>query len=91
LKVECAVWTMRVVMPYIDAEDTVELEPAEDQQSIKALTPDAADPALDVRVRVRRPQRCPDDPPSLAVEDGVEGAAELRVAIVDQEPRLNRG
>ena len=61
LKVERAAWTMRVVMPYIDAEDTVEVEPAEDQQSIKALTPDAADPALDVRVRVRRPQRCPDD------------------------------
>jgi hypothetical protein len=31
-------------MPYIGSEDTVELELAEDQQSIKALTPDAAAP-----------------------------------------------
>jgi hypothetical protein len=87
LKVECPVWTTHVVLTYIDAEDTVELEPTEDQQSIEALAPYTAHPALDVRVRVRRLGRCPDDPYPLAVEDGVEGAAELRVTVVDQEPR----
>src|SRR5215218_8169634 len=44
-------------------------------------------PALDVRVRVRRLERSPDDSHPLALKDGVEGAAELSVTVVDQEPR----
>jgi hypothetical protein len=40
-----------------------------------------------VRVRVRRLERSPDNPHPLAAEGRVEGAAELRVTIVDQEPR----
>jgi hypothetical protein len=74
-------------MADIDPEDALELVAAEDEQPVQALAPHAADPALDARVGVRRPQRRPDHPHPLAVEDGVERAAELRVTVVDQEPR----
>ena len=85
MKVECPVWTTRVVMPYIDAEDTVELEPAEDEQPVEALATDAADPALGVGVRVRRLDGCADHGGSFALEDVIEAAAELGVAIVDEK------
>src|SRR6266542_4158554 len=39
-----------------------------------------------MRVRIRRSDRCSDRPDPAAVEDGVEGAAELRIAVMDQEP-----
>src|ERR687888_1530256 len=45
-------------------------------------------PALGVRVRVRRLDRGVEHDRVLAPEDLVEGAAELAVAVVDQEPRL---
>src|SRR6266511_2156080 len=67
-------------------EDALELAAAEDEQPVEALPPDAADPALEVRVRVRCPERSPDDPDPLALENSIEGAAELRVPIVDQKP-----
>ena len=41
-----------------------------------------------MRVGVRRLERCPDDPHPLTAEDGVEGAAELRVTVMDQQSRL---
>jgi hypothetical protein len=59
--------------------------PTEDQQSVEALAADAADPALDVRVRVRRPDRRPDDPHAFAGEDRIERRRELAVSIVNQE------
>jgi len=71
----------------IHAQDTLELAAAEDQQPVEAFPPCAADPALDVRVRVRCPDRRSDHPDSFAAEDSAEGTAELRVAVVDQEPR----
>src|SRR5205814_1376504 len=61
------------------------LAAADDQEPVEALAADAADPALDVRVRVRRPHRRVDDLDRFAAEDVVEAAAELAVAIVDQE------
>src|SRR5205823_11561344 len=45
----------------------------------------ASAPALGVRVRVRRLHRRVDDLDRFAAEDVVEAAAELAVAIVDQE------
>jgi hypothetical protein len=60
------------------------LSAAEDEAG-QALTPDTADPALDMRVRVRRPHRRSDHPRPVATEDRVEGAAELAVTVVDQE------
>src|SRR6266581_2062802 len=86
-QVERTVWAPLVVVADIDPEYALELAAIEDQEPVEALPPCAADPALNVRVRVRRSDRSPDDPHRFAVEDGVEGAAELRVPVVDQEPR----
>ena len=79
---------MLVVVPYIDAEDTVELSAAKDQQTVEAFPAYAADPALDVRVRVRRLQWRSDDLHPCAAKEGVKGAAELRIPVVDQKPGL---
>ena len=73
-----------VVMVDVDAEHVLELSPADDQHPVEALAPDGADPALGERVRLRRPERCPDDLDAFASEDLVENVAELAVAIVDQ-------
>src|SRR6266700_1541172 len=77
-----------VVVADIDAKDALELATTEDQQPVEALASDAANPALDVCVRVRSLEGSPDDLHPLTAEDGVEGAAELAVAVVDQQPRL---
>jgi hypothetical protein len=66
-----------VVVAEIDAEDVLELAAIEDQQSVETLPPDAADPALDVRLRVQRLERCPDHPHPLTVEEDVEGMADF--------------
>jgi hypothetical protein len=87
LQIECPVRATPVVMPYIDAENTLELPAAEDQQPIKTLPTNAAHPTLDVRVRVRRLEGRPDDVHPLCAEDGVEGAAELRVTVAEPAAR----
>ena len=78
-----------VVVADMDAEDVLELATSEDQQPVEALPPDAANPALDVSVRVRSADRRPDCLHPLAVEDGIEGAAELRVTIVELPIQMN--
>ena len=82
---ERAVRPVPVVVVGVDAEHVVEVAAVEDQQPVEALAADAADPALGVGVRVRRPHRRADDRDAFAAEDVVEAAAELAVAIVDQE------
>jgi hypothetical protein len=84
---EGAVRTLLVEVASVDAKDLLELAAAEDEQPIEALPAHTADPALRIRVGVRRPDRRPDDANAFALEDAVEGAAELRVAVVDQEAR----
>jgi hypothetical protein len=54
LEVERAVRPPAVVVAHVDAEHMLELAAADDQQPVGALAADAADPALYVRVRVRR-------------------------------------
>ena len=75
-----------VVVLDVDTQDTIELSAACDQEPVEAVAANRADPALGERVRVRRPKRGADDLDALALEDVVEGAAELAVAVVDQEP-----
>src|SRR5262245_53059069 len=77
-----------VVVPYVDAENVLELAAADDQEPVEALAADAADPALDVRVGVRRPNRRADAPDAFAGEDGIERGGELAVAVVDKEAHL---
>src|SRR5206468_9450244 len=57
LEVERTVRPPAVVVAHIDAEHVLELTAAENQEPVEALAADAADPALDVRVRVRRSDR----------------------------------
>jgi hypothetical protein len=83
-QVERAVWTLLVEVADIDAEDVLEVAAADDQQPVEAFPAHAADPALAVSVRVRRPDRRADDADAFALEDAVEGPAELRVSVVDQ-------
>jgi hypothetical protein len=76
---------MPVVMAGVDAEHMFELAAAENEESIETVVPDRQYPALGVRVRVRRLDRCADHGDPFALEDVVEAAAELGVAIVDEE------
>src|SRR6266511_5373185 len=86
-ELESSVGPLLVEVADVDVEDMLELAATEDQEPIEALPTHAADPAFRVGVRVRRADRCADDGDLFALEDAVEGAAELRVAIVDQEAR----
>ena len=76
---------MLVVMAGIDAKHMLELPAAEDEQPVEALTTHAADPALGVGIRVRCPDGCADHSDSFALEDVIAAAAELRIAIVDEQ------
>src|SRR4051812_29132180 len=68
-QVEGRVRPLSVVVMDIDAKDVFELATPDDQQPVEALAADGADPALHVRVRIRRLHRRPDDresqPPSM--------------------------
>jgi hypothetical protein len=76
---------MPIVMTGIDAKHVLELAPAEDEQPVEALATYAADPALGMCVRVRRLHGCADHGDPFVLEDMVEAAAELGVAIVGQQ------
>lgn len=80
-------WPLLVEVADVDAEDMLELGATEDQEAIEAIPTYAADPAFRVGIRVRRADRCAEDRDVFALEDAVEGAAELRVPIMDQEAR----
>ena len=75
-----------VVVIDIDAQDTLELPAAADQEPVEAVAADGADPAFGERVCLGRAKRGADDLDAFGSEDLVEGAAELAVAVVDQEP-----
>src|SRR5262249_62273149 len=74
-------------MPDVGDEDVLEVATAKDQQPIEAFAPDASDPTLGVRPRIRCPYRRFDHPDPFRAEDVVELAAELAVAIRNQKPR----
>jgi hypothetical protein len=74
-----------VVVAAVDAEHVLEVPAAEDEDPVEAVGANCADPAFGVGVRVRRLDRCADHPDPFGAENVVEGMAELRVAIVDEE------
>ena len=59
----------------------------DDQEMVEALFAEGAHPTLRIGVRVRRPNRRPDHLEAFGTEHLVEPAAELRVAVVDQQPK----
>src|SRR6266516_2445587 len=82
---ESAVRALVVVMREIDAQHSLEVAAAEDQQPVKTLAAEGANEALRVRVCLWRAERCVDHFDPFAAEDLVEGRGELAVAFVEQE------
>jgi len=85
---ECPVRALAVVVGQIGGKHLLELATSADQQPVETLGSDGADESFGVGVRLWRADRCSDDPDPFALEDLVEGRAELAVAVVDQEPCL---
>src|SRR6266545_2631546 len=85
--IERAVGPMRVVVLRVFADHVFEVAAADNQQSVEALAPNASDPALGVRPRLRRLQRCFDHPYAFGAEDLIEVTGELAVAVTDEKPR----
>ena len=83
---ERSMWPVGVVMLDVDAQGALELSATCDQEPVKTFTADCSDPAFSERVGVRRAKRRADYLDALALEDVVESAAELAVAVADQEP-----
>src|SRR5438874_8114154 len=81
LLLERAVRPMRVVVGDVLAQHSLEVGARDDQDAIKALAPDAPDPALRVRLRPWRRDRRPDHPDPFRAEDLVEDGRELAVAV----------
>jgi hypothetical protein len=77
------VWPVLVVVAAVDAEDMLEMTPAEDEDPVEAISADRAYPTLGVGVRVRGLNGRSDHLDALGAKNLVEGVAELRVAIVD--------
>jgi len=75
-----------VVVLDVHAQDSLEVSAPEDEDAIEAVAADGAHPALSERICVRRSHRRPDHLDPLGTKDLIEGAAELRVAVVDQQP-----
>jgi hypothetical protein len=71
----------------VDAEHVFEVAATDDQEVVEAVGANGAHPALGVGVRVRSLYRRADHADAFAAEDLVEGVGELRVAIMDQEPK----
>src|SRR6266516_1229481 len=69
----------------VNAEHVLELAAVDDQDPVEALAPERADPALGVGVGVWRSDRRADDRHAFAAEDLVEAAADLAVAVVEEE------
>jgi hypothetical protein len=78
---------LAVVVGHIGGEHVFEVAAAEDQQPVETLVSNGANEPLRVGVGLWRPDRCSDDLDPFALEDVVEGGAELAVAVVNQEPR----
>ena len=78
-----------VVMRDVHGENALEMAAANDEDPVEAFAADAADPALCVRPRLRRPHRRLDHPDPFGAEDLVEVTGELAVSITDEEPRAD--
>ncbi len=75
-----------VVLLAVDAEHVLDMPSAEDHDSVEAVRANRANPALGVGIRVRRLDRRADHSDAFGPEDLIEGMAELRVTVVDEEP-----
>ena len=89
-QVEPSMGAELVVMRNVGPQHPLQVPASEDEGPIQALVSDATDPALGVGVRPRRPDRCADHLGPLGAEHLVEGPAEVRVPVADEETRRAR-
>jgi hypothetical protein len=75
-----------VVVAAVGAEHVLEVAAPEDEEPVEAVVANGADPTLGEGVCVRGLNWREDDLDALGAEDLVESVAELRVAIMDEEP-----
>ncbi|WP_344520103.1 hypothetical protein [Streptomyces rectiviolaceus] len=77
---------MGVEVRLICGQDGAQVPFVDDQCAVEEFPAASADPAFDVRVRLRGPDGSEQDLDGLGCEDGVEGVSELRISVSDQEP-----
>ena len=90
-KTEPAMRSMRVVMRGILTQHVRQVPSTQDQHVIEHLPSHASDQSLDVTVGLRSPVGGEHDLDTLSGEDGIEAAAELRVAVAKQEAHAGLG
>ena len=76
---------MLVVMAAVDAEHVLKVASAENQDLVETFRADASHPTFGESVRVRGLNGCADYFDAFGAEELVEGVAEFRVAVVDDE------
>jgi hypothetical protein len=70
------------------AQHSLEVAARDDQDPVEALAPNAADPALGVRLRFSGGDRRADDADPLRAKEGVKGLCQFDVAIADHDVRM---
>jgi len=80
---------MAVVVPYIAAQDPLEVRRTHDQQVVEAFRSDRSHETLGVCVRVRGPKRRAQNPSTSAGEDGVEAFDVLGISVTEEELGLD--
>src|SRR5207249_11280334 len=85
-QLESAVWRVLVVVAAVDVEHVLEVAAAEDEDPVETVGANRAHPTLGEGVCVRRLWRCADHLDAFRPKDLVERTAELRVAIMEEEP-----
>ena len=79
-------WPVFVVVAGVRVEHGCEVSFAGDEDPVQTFASDGADPAFGVRVGAWRVRRCLDHFDAGPGEHGIEGGAELRVPVAQQEP-----
>ena len=82
---EGAVWAVGVVVGLVVAQNPQQMLLVPDQCSVEEFASAAAYPAFHDRVRTGRPDGAAQDRDAGVAEHGVEGGAELGIAIAEQE------
>ncbi len=83
-KAKPPVWPVRVVVPHVIVQNSLQLAPSDDQQVVEAFAADRADPTFREGVGVRRLDRGQDHGRADRSEDVIEGRGELRVPVANQ-------
>lgn len=87
--VEPLVWPIRIIIHRVRLDDVVHVAEAEAEEVIQAFAFEAADPGFGIAVGDRRHVRRLDRAAIRSLEERIEGARELGVAIMDQVTNIN--